>query len=128
MRLSLTLLMLCISTASAATDKPLDNAVSAKEMLADIQNEHNRTYLRGVWDALQLANVSLEQNHQRPLFCQPPKLEIPLDQVINILKRYIGDDHRPSTEAIKNLTVDFVLLDALQDVFPCPLGKNPKAQ
>ena len=121
-------LALCISSVSAASDRPLDNSVSAKEMLADIQNEHNRTYLRGVWDGFQSANVSLEENHQRPLFCQPPKLEIPLDQVIDILKRYIGDDHRLSTEAIRGFPVDGVLLTALQDVFPCPLGKNPKAQ
>ena len=131
MRLSLMVLAICISTTTAVCKSP-DDYVSARDMLADIQNEHNRTYLRGVWDALQLANVSLEQNHQRPLFCQPPKLEIPLDQVINILKRYIGDDHgplhSPFVEARLDTPVDGVLLDALQDVFPCPLGKNTKAQ
>jgi hypothetical protein len=127
MRLSLMLLTLCISIASALGKTPGD-FVSAREMLADVQNEHNRTYLQGVWGGLQLANVSLEENHQTPLFCQPPKLEIPLDQVISILKRYIGNDHSMSAEAISDLPVEFVLLDALQDVFPCHLNKNPKAQ
>ena len=76
-----------------------DDLVTAKEMLANPLDEHNRTYLRGVWDGLQSANVSLEENHQKRLFCQPPKLGIPLDQVISILRRYIGDDHRLTTVA-----------------------------
>jgi hypothetical protein len=128
-------LAICISTTTAVCKSP-DDYVSARDMLADVQNDHNRTYLRGVWDGFESANVSLEENHQRPLFCQPPKLEIPLDQVISILKRYIeryiiGDDHgpfhSPFVEARLDTPVDGVLLDALQDVFPCP-GKNPKAQ
>ena len=127
MRLSLMVLAICISTTTAVCKSP-DDYVSARDMLADVQNDHNRTYLRGVWDGFESANVSLEENHQRPLFCQPPKLEIPLDQVITILKRYIGNDHSMSAEAISDLPVEFVLLGALQDVFPCPLGKNPKAQ
>ena len=121
MRKYLIVLALCTWSASAASNAP-DDLVTAKEMLANPLDEHNRTYLRGVWDGLQSANVSLEENHQKRLFCQPPKLGIPLDQVISILRRYIGDDHRPTTVALADLPVDSILLSALQDIFPCPPG------
>ena len=121
MRKSSIVLALCIWSASAASKAP-DDLVTAKEMLADVQDQHNRAYLRGVWDGLQSANISLEENHQKRLFCQPPKLGIPLDQVISILRRYIGDDHRPTTVALADLPVDSILLSALQNIFPCPSG------
>ena len=124
MRMSLVVLALCISSASVAS-KAADDLVTAKDMLANPQDEHNRTYLRGVWDGLRSANVTLEENHQKPLFCTPPKQEIPPDQVINILGQYIGPDPRsPFKDVVASMPVDAVLLDALQEVFPCPPGKS----
>jgi hypothetical protein len=118
MRLMVALLVLFI-TASANESKASDEFVTVKEMLANPQDEHNRTYLRGVWEAFSLANVRLEENHRKPLFCPPPKLEIPLDQVVNILKQHMGeDDHTPSRNALVGFPVEDLLLDALQDVFP----------
>jgi hypothetical protein len=45
----------------------------------------------------------------------------PLDQVINILKRYMSEDQSP---LLADFPVDGVLLDALQEVFACPPGKR----
>jgi hypothetical protein len=116
MRLMAALLVIFI-TSSTNESKASDDTVTVEEMLANPQNEHNRTYLRGVWEAFSLANVTLEENHQKPLFCPPPKLEIPLEQVVNILKQHMGpDDHSLSRNALAGLPVEHLLLDALQDV------------
>jgi hypothetical protein len=123
MRMSLVVLALCISSASAAS-KAASDLVTARDMLANPQDEHNRTYLQGVWDGLRSANVTLRENHQDPLFCTPPALDIPLDQVIEILKRHIGHDSGPFMDVVASMPVDGELLDALQEVFPCPPGKR----
>jgi hypothetical protein len=57
-------LVLCMSCASADSKAP-DEVITLKEMLANVQDQHNRTYLRGVWDALESANASLQEHHQK---------------------------------------------------------------
>jgi hypothetical protein len=74
---------------------------------------------------LSLANVTLEEKHQKPLFCTPPKLEISLEQVVNILKQHLGrDDGTPFRNALNDFPVEYELLDALQEVFACPAGNR----
>lgn len=108
-----TTLMLHLSFSATAKE-----IASAKELVANIHDERNRDYLRAVKEGLDWANVRLVEKHQPLLFCQPPKMALTLDQLSDILQRYVDDkQHSP---LLADFPVRLVLLDALQEVFPCP--------
>ncbi|WP_394101601.1 Rap1a/Tai family immunity protein [Xanthobacter wiegelii] len=75
-----------------------------------------RTYIEGLSSGIDWTNTAISTMKKgSPLFCPPPNISITIEQVENILIRYLAN--KPS-EA--QYPVGFVMLKAFRDTFPCP--------
>jgi hypothetical protein len=75
----------------------------------------NGHYLLGAYNALETMNIELEYRKRPPLFCPPEKLDIAIGQIRSIIAQ-----HLQKYKVETNYPVEMVLLDALEEVFPCP--------
>lgn len=74
-------------------------------------------WLSGVEAGIQVANVRLKLAGQAMLYCQPNKLGLTIDQVEDIMNRYV---RAHPTAATPDLPVSLAMMFALQEAFPCP--------
>jgi hypothetical protein len=77
--------------------------------------------IQGVVSGLGSANAVLVDRGEHPLYCEPRRLSLTSDQVINIVTNFI-DDH-PDLDA--DLPLSSVVVFAMEDVFPCPDRRPP---
>jgi hypothetical protein len=98
---------------SAKVDK---DYLSAQQAVEQQKDERVRSHLAAIKEGFDWANVELGQRHQTQLFCQPPKMEVTIDQQFNILERYVKD--RDNYMA-GTFPLGMIYLSALQQVFPC---------
>ncbi len=64
------------------------------------------------------ANESLRRRNEKPLTCPPGKLGVTTEQYVSIAKSYILQ--HPERGKATALFLNGVLLDALEETFPCP--------
>jgi len=74
-----------------------------------------RMYLFGVADGFSWANVVLNQDHRKRLYCPPGDLEINVDNVIDIVDRMI----EKYPKRVAGADVDMLVAFGLQETFPC---------
>lgn len=79
-----------------------------------------KIYLSGVQAGLTDANAAFETRGGAPLYCQPRTLALRTEQVEDILNRYITAGHGVADTD----RVEVILLEALKDVFPCPMQRQ----
>jgi hypothetical protein len=74
-------------------------------------------YVGGLQDAFLSANAELIANmNRRPIYCQPQNMALKINNVEDILNKYISNHNVPG-----NFQISEVLLSALEETFPCPL-------
>ena len=76
----------------------------------------NKLFLDGAKDGLIASNEALISENKQPLFCIPMNLALTTDQTHDIVVRWI---EKQSIKYDDNAPIAIVLLDALQDMFPC---------
>lgn len=101
----------------------LAGPVSAGDMNAFVsllkhENPSFRVRLNGIEKGLSAANAELILTGRRPLYCQPSKMAITVEQASDILKRYV--DRHPLIGKMDIGGANSVFLRAMQDTFPCP--------
>ena len=70
--------------------------------------------LNGMVLGFSWANAELESANEAPLFCQPRRIALASDQIIDILRRYV-ESHPDQRQTAAGL----VMLMALKDALPC---------
>jgi len=79
-------------------------------------SESFKFYITGVGVGLMWANTGLENIGRPPLYCQPGKLALNVDNILQILDDYID---RKKDQLKPDLPVEMLLLYALKETFPC---------
>jgi hypothetical protein len=78
-------------------------------------------YLSGINEGFQWSNAQLHYKDSPQLYCLPKNLILTSDQLVQILDDYLVENQKLLASIAPDQTkVGFVLLLALQDVFPCP--------
>jgi len=108
--IGLILFSLTLSNANAASvllrtyKSPIDKA--DKALL--------KVYLDGVKEGIVMLNVTLQAEGRQPLFCQPQKLALTVEQAEEIMTRKAKKMADPD-----RVPVSIILIHGLQDTFPC---------
>jgi Rap1a immunity proteins len=108
--IGLILFFLTLSDASAASillktyKSPIDKADRA--LL--------KVYLDGVKEGIVMLNVTLQVEGRPPLFCQPEKLALTVEQAEDIMMRRAKKMPDPD-----RVPISLILIHGLQDTFPC---------
>lgn len=89
------------------------------------------TYLRGVGEGFSWANIGLRNSKPPlpPLFCAPEKIALQPENYRDLIDSWIAGKFRtpPTSKAeLDVLPVEAILLDALQETFPCPNAERSK--
>jgi hypothetical protein len=71
-------------------------------------------YINGLENGYGWANATLSNNGEVPLYCQPSRLALSQDQIVDILRRFV--EANPN---LREMQTGLVLLMALQEMFPC---------
>lgn len=78
--------------------------------------ESARPYIEGLSSGIDWTNTAIPMMKKgSPLYCPPPKLSLTIEQVENILVRYVESKPSEAQDPI-----GFVMLKAFRDIFPCP--------
>jgi hypothetical protein len=108
--IGLILFCLTLSNANAASillrtyKSPIDKA--DKALL--------KVYLDGVKEGIVMLNVTLQAEGRQPLFCQPQKLALTVEQAEEIMMRKAKKMADPD-----GVPISLILIHGLQDTFPC---------
>lgn len=105
---SLLAAVLCFSAGLAHSD------VSVGEYKKFKGTPQMNAYLGGVGNAYSWSNVVLRSRGERPLFCQPEKLALGLENYRDFLDREINEKHVSDSDYI-----ELLLLLHLRKVFSC---------
>jgi len=103
--------------AASIASSAFARSVTVQQYLTEnkgIPKAFNELWLTGVYDGLEDANVELKQTNKAELFCTPSNLAVTGDQIKSILNNYITK-HKVKMD----WDIDFLLLEALKEVFPC---------
>ena|ERR1700677_3918125 len=73
-----------------------------------------RRILEWIASGMVLANSDLHSNHRQLIFCQPSKLALTGEQLLDMIQREMQDE-----PAIAEYPVGFVVLQSLKKIFPC---------
>ena len=73
-----------------------------------------KVYLDGVKEGIVMLNVTLQAEGRQPLFCQPEKLALTVEQAEKIMMREAKKMADPD-----RVPVSIILIHGLQDTFPC---------
>ena len=81
-----------------------------------------QAYFQGVREGFSLANLELRDRHEPMLYCQPPKLSLNDETLIQILEESINRvmGHNGITE---DSEIEAALLFGLKYTFPCDAAK-----
>ena len=71
-------------------------------------------YLDGVKEGIVMFNVTLQAEGRQPLFCQPEKLALTVEQAEEIMMRKAKKMANPD-----GVPISLILIHGLQDTFPC---------
>ena len=97
-----------------------------ENMQSETTRMQTTNYIRGLGNAYSFANVRLEQEKKPPFYCPPQKLALSVDNYIRILNDRIDKDTRilgGESAKVDTYFIEMLLLDGLQDTFPCTLQK-----
>jgi hypothetical protein len=72
-------------------------------------------YISGVVEGFFWANAADQAQNRPPLYCQPGKLILTLDQQLQIFNAYVKSKTFPP-----DMQVGIITLLAFRDTFPCP--------
>jgi hypothetical protein len=107
-----------VLAAGVVTARPASAEMPGNEMIALFrkgdQREAVEFYLRGLFAGYSWANTVLWSEGKTPLFCEPEKIVLTVDQELDILARHI--EHVPANGKVP---VGLAMLHALRDAFPC---------
>jgi len=73
-----------------------------------------KVYLDGVKEGIIMLNVTLQVEGRQPLFCQPQKLVLTVEQAEEIMMRRATKMADPD-----GVPISIILIHGLQDTFPC---------
>jgi hypothetical protein len=76
-------------------------------------------FIQGTVNGLAWANGVLAQNGAPPLYCQPSKMALTGEQVLDILNRYLDERLAEKSKKWEGIPLGLGVLFALQEVFPC---------
>lgn len=109
--------VLTISAGAAQAEPTLGQYQTARK-LPDFS-----AYMIGLDDGISWANANLASLHEAPLYCQPGKLALTVEQSLSILDAYIAAEKlKPKAKNPFDASspIGVVYLFALKDAFPCP--------
>ena len=106
-----TAMMLSTAAHAEPTAKELLGIVHAGGPNASVM----RTYVVGVSSGLLSANSELALDGQKQFYCQPRKLALTGDQVVQILRDYLEENPKLADDIVSP-----VVMEALKSAFPCP--------
>lgn len=93
-------------------------AVTAQQYV-DFKNEDGMNYyINGLGEGMGWANIALVNRGEAPLYCQPGKLAITMDNYIMILDNFIEDAKKKNKYRAED-PVGMYMLIGLQRTFPC---------
>jgi hypothetical protein len=102
------------------------SALTVKEYRADMASADQaritmtRIYIGGLGEGIVAANVQVGRINKAPIFCQPQKLALGMDNFINILDRFITTiSTKAPREKVDEMSIPLLLLEGLQETFPC---------
>ena len=104
------LLVLSLISCSAFAD------LSVKDFHNKGQSESTNTYLKGLVDGLNIANVTMEGEETSPLFCYPPFLKLSINDYKKIIDLGIAE---ADAKSMSQINVDSILLNKLIELYPC---------
>lgn len=91
------------------------NAEITIKQYKKFQNEDAiKFYVKGLGVAYSWANVEMDANGKKPLYCQPPKLALGMDNYLRLLDDAIVE-YSPKDDDV----IEYLLLMQLKKVFPC---------
>jgi hypothetical protein len=97
-----------------AVSLPARADLLTKLALARSSDPTTRTYFQGLADGMGWANATAREDGKAPLFCQPGKLALTTEQIINIVQRYADKD-----TFFMDMPLGATMITALKEVFPC---------
>jgi len=119
MRTLLTLLFLALVAVQA-------RALTVREYKATMASADKsgitltRIYVGGLGEGIVAANVQAERINKAPIFCQPQKLALGIDNFVNILDSIITTiSTKAPREKVNEMSIVLLLLEGLQETFPC---------
>jgi hypothetical protein len=118
-------LVALIALGAAFTAVPAQAENDAKTFLqtyktASLANQQSmRDDLKWVEIGISWVNVDLKTKHQRQLYCQPGKLSLTGEQLIDMLQKHVQE-----VPIAADYPFGLMLLEALIKVFPCSPGPN----
>lgn len=93
--------------------------VTHKGMQANMTKQQQLIYMGGVGSGFYWSNAVLQSQGQPPLYCQPSKLALTLDNYMHIfedeLKRNAHQEDEPA---------EYILFLGLKNTFPCSRQSN----
>jgi len=120
MRILLVLLGLLSFGAVANAEITVKEYRTAMSSGKESQVQLTRLYVAGVGEGILVAN-SMAERINTPLFCQPEKLALAIDNFISIIDRIIKDvtPKAPPAE-LDDTPIPIMLMLGMQETFPCP--------
>ncbi|MBV8848199.1 MAG: hypothetical protein JOZ16_01285 [Methylobacteriaceae bacterium] len=87
---------------------------STKLALSTISDLATRSYFQGLADGMGWANADARYFGKSAAYCEPPKLALTTEQVIDIVQRYAEKD-----AFLMDKPLGATMIAALKEVFPC---------
>jgi hypothetical protein len=92
--------------------------LNAGELLQLYNDPKSKEYVAKIVQAtgrgFSLANTAIARRGQSPLYCQPNNLVLTGEQIIDIINRFVEIN-----PALEKATWEAVMLEALENLFPC---------
>jgi hypothetical protein len=92
--------------------------LNAGELLQLYNDPKSKEYVAKIVQAtgrgFSLANTAIARRGQSPLYCQPNNLVLTGEQIIDIIYRFVEIN-----PALEKATWEAVMLEALENLFPC---------
>lgn len=110
-RLILALVIATVVTPARAEPSARDVISEFKAKVADTD-----IYVAGVEQGLSWYGTAISSQKRKELYCEPERLALTPDQDINIVSSYL---QRRKDRSAYDAPFGMILLDALEDAFPC---------
>lgn len=117
-------LLLCAAAGASAMDIATYEK-QRKEPANSPAQARLRSYLLGIGEGLRLANVALQERDGAALFCLPEGTTYGVDDYKRLIDGAL--DVARSTYVRQEISVETLLLRALQDRHACPAREKPPA-
>jgi hypothetical protein len=116
-RIVIGLILFCLTLSNANAASILFRTYKSAKDKAD--KALLKVYLDGVKEGIVMLNVTLQAEGRQPLFCQPQKLALTVEQAEEIMMRKARKMADPD-----RVPVSIILIHGLQDTFPCDDEKH----